>query len=334
MSKYIILNSDKAPYKITRISIVNTKNNKPDELLDFIDNDIGEIIDILIMSSKGGYEFNKRQTLLQRMGAEVALLEVLWKNMYLCVCCDGLFNLKCAIAFVFIVDMRGRGQFYFISWRLLTGYNFFCVIIFICIYSNNLIIYNMSKRSERIGLFFMKHIKENFKEHENINILEIGGRTEYYYKEIITNYFHSATYMNMDIENIGENVIIGDITNCPHIGDNTYDLIISSDVFEHIDEPWNAAEQITRILKPNGITLHSTLFSWRFHPCPNDYFRFTHEGMKVLFKRLNHIESYLDDTERRRNIIKHCKSNIPNTVDELGGWRENWRVNYAGKSKN
>ena len=188
----------------------------------------------------------------------------------------------------------------------------------------------MVRRDVRIGDFFMKHIKK-LKKTQHVNILEIGGRCTTYYKDIITTYFDHCKYTNMDIENTGEDVIIGDITNCKNINDNTYDIIISSDVFEHINKPWDAAKEIIRILKPNGLSLHSTLFAWRFHPCPNDYYRFTHEGMKVLFDGLQHLESYLDDTERRRDIIKDCKSNIPNTKDFLGGWRENWRVNYAGK---
>ena len=189
----------------------------------------------------------------------------------------------------------------------------------------------MTNRSERIGIFFLKHIKKNFKKTQNVNILEIGGRLQTYYKILITSYFDNSTYSNMDITNTADDVIIGDITDCKNIKDNSYDIIISSDVFEHINKPWDAAKEIIRILKPNGLSLHSTLFSWRYHPCPNDYYRFTHEGMKVLFEGLEHLESYLDDTERRRDIIKYNKSNIPNKKDKLGGWRENWRVNYVGK---
>jgi len=189
----------------------------------------------------------------------------------------------------------------------------------------------MIKRCERIGNFFLKHIKNNFKKTQKVNILEIGGRSETYYKNLIISYFDNSTYSNMDISFTSDDVIIGDITDCKNIKDNSYDIIISSDVFEHINKPWDAAKEIIRILKPNGLSLHSTLFSWRFHPCPNDYYRFTHEGMKVLFEGLEHLESYLDDTERRRDIIKYNKNNIPNKKDELGGWRENWRVNYVGK---
>src|SRR5581483_8934063 len=66
-----------------------------------------------------------------------------------------------------------------------------------------------------------------------------------------------------------------DITNCPQIPDASYDIVISCDVFEHIDRPWLAAAEISRILRPGGIVLTRTVWSWRNHPCPIDYWRFS-----------------------------------------------------------
>ena len=39
--------------------------------------------------------------------------------------------------------------------------------------------------------------------------------------------------------------------------------------------PWLAAAEIARILKPGGLAITHTLFSWRNHPCPIDYWRFS-----------------------------------------------------------
>lgn len=55
-------------------------------------------------------------------------------------------------------------------------------------------------------------------------------------------------------------VIIGDITKCPQIPDNTYDMVFSIDVFEHINKPWLAAKEIVRILKPGGVSYHIAPF--------------------------------------------------------------------------
>ena len=157
-------------------------------------------------------------------------------------------------------------------------------------------------------------------------MLEIGGR-----QNPRNNDFTSFSYFALDLEEQPDSPVaveVGDITKCPHIPDNTYDFIFSLDVFEHINRPWLAGQEIARILKPGGVTVHSTLFSWRYHPCPGDYFRYTPEGLAELFPELECIHKSFDYTERRRNIIGKDSNRMK--PDSIGGWRENVRVNYAG----
>jgi len=80
------------------------------------------------------------------------------------------------------------------------------------------------------------------------SVLEIGGRMH-----PRGHAFGPAfSYVNLDLVHSDENTIVGDITNCPEIADGTYDVVLSVDVFEHIDRPWLAAAEIARILKPGG----------------------------------------------------------------------------------
>lgn len=158
-------------------------------------------------------------------------------------------------------------------------------------------------------------------------MLEIGGRLNPRDKD-----FPTFDYFALDLEDApgaDVEVMAGDITKCPHIPDNSFDFIFSFDVFEHIDKPWLAASEIIRILKPGGVTVHSTLFAWRYHPCPIDYWRFTAPGLKSLFDGLDCLYSDFDYTERRRNIIGRSKNRME--PDAFGGWRENVRVHYAGQ---
>jgi SAM-dependent methyltransferase len=157
-------------------------------------------------------------------------------------------------------------------------------------------------------------------------MLEIGGRANPCHKE-----FPGFSYSALDIAEQPDSpvpVTVADITDCPHIADDSLDFVFSLDVFEHIDKPWRAASEITRILRPGGVTMHSTLFAWRYHPCPIDYWRFSAEGLKSLFPALECLHSGFDYTERRRNILGQGNNRIES--DEIGGWRENVRVNYAG----
>ena len=174
---------------------------------------------------------------------------------------------------------------------------------------------------------FVNIVQNALEQHGLANgmMLEIGAREQGFEAE-----FRNFTYRNLDIRgDENERTLIGDITNCPELRDAQFDLIISHDVFEHIAKPWDAGKEITRLLKPGGITVHTTLFSWRYHPCPIDYWRFTPEGLAALFPDLDRVHAGFDLTERRRDLRGRGRFSVK--PDFLGGFRENIRVNYAGQ---
>lgn len=70
-------------------------------------------------------------------------------------------------------------------------------------------------------------------------------------------------------------------------------------VMEHCDQPFKMAENLTRLLKPNGKIYISVPFAWKFHSYPSDYWRFTHEGVKKLFPGLNFDNSVNNITTSR-----------------------------------
>jgi SAM-dependent methyltransferase len=156
-------------------------------------------------------------------------------------------------------------------------------------------------------------------------VLEIGGRAHPRGQL----FGESYSYINLDLDHSDEGTIAGDITNCPEIPDASFDVVLSVDVFEHLDRPWLAASEISRILAPGGLVYTSTLFSWRYHPCPIDFWRFTPEALEFLFGDLILLDKGFDLTERRRDVRKKAKAD-PMPLDAMGGWRENVRVFYAG----
>jgi SAM-dependent methyltransferase len=138
--------------------------------------------------------------------------------------------------------------------------------------------------------------------------------------------------LNLEASDI-PNTIIADITDCRDVvPDESFDIVVSSDVFEHIDRPWLAAAEIARILKPGGLAITHTLFSWRNHPCPIDYWRFSKECLEFLFADLECLETGYDLSERRQDragFWPSGKDSVP--VDQLGGWREHWSVYHVGR---
>lgn len=73
--------------------------------------------------------------------------------------------------------------------------------------------------------------------------------------------------------------------------DNSFDVVIIQYVLEHVAEPNVVAEEIERVLKPDGIVYAETPFLEQVHEAQYDYTRFTHSGHRFLFKNFEEIKS-------------------------------------------
>jgi len=69
-----------------------------------------------------------------------------------------------------------------------------------------------------------------------------------------------------------------------------FDLVLSFDTLEHIPDPFLFCENLLYITKPGGFIYLATVFSYVFHPSPDDYFRFTPDGLKQCFIKSNFKE--------------------------------------------
>ena len=202
------------------------------------------------------------------------------------------------------------------------------------------------KSKKRPEGFYSPHIKlygiedvqkaiDNYrKDNKNPTFLDIGGRNGEF-SGFAKGFDYKILEIDTNVKKI-RNVIYGDICNAKNIKDETIDICFSNNVFEHIKEPWAAAAEISRILKPNGLVITIAPFAWRYHPVPVDYFRYSHDGLGFLFERTNKIERVIsgyDLSGRRANHnggkLKGGLDAVP--IDELGGWREHWMTIYIGK---
>lgn len=73
--------------------------------------------------------------------------------------------------------------------------------------------------------------------------------------------------------------------------ENSFDLIIATAVLEHVKEPANVVEEIWRSLKPKSTIYVEIPFLQGYHADPNDFQRYTIQGIKSLFKKFEEIES-------------------------------------------
>ena len=110
-------------------------------------------------------------------------------------------------------------------------------------------------------------------------ILNVGGGPRRYSDQEII----------MNIDSFHQVDLVADARNIP-IKDNTFDSVFSIAVLEHIPNPQQAVKEMLRVLKPNGYLYAEIPFIYFFHGYPNDYQRFTKEGIRHLFKDLKAVE--------------------------------------------
>ncbi|MCP3875292.1 MAG: class I SAM-dependent methyltransferase [Desulfobacteraceae bacterium] len=83
--------------------------------------------------------------------------------------------------------------------------------------------------------------------------------------------------------------VVGDGGNLP-FGDNYFDLVIAQAVLEHVRYPGIIIQEMERVLSPDGFTYIEVPFLQPFHAYPNDYQRYTIQGLEIqceIFKRVD-----------------------------------------------
>jgi SAM-dependent methyltransferase len=64
--------------------------------------------------------------------------------------------------------------------------------------------------------------------------------------------------------------------------DDSFDLVLCTQVVEHCLDPWGALRELHRIVRPGGYLVWSVPQVWFYHPHPTDNWRFTPEGVARL----------------------------------------------------
>ena len=84
-------------------------------------------------------------------------------------------------------------------------------------------------------------------------------------------------YSGLDIQ--------GDLENLP-LRSESVDCVLCMVVLEHTRNPHQVLREFARVLKNGGVLRLVVPFLWEEHQVPNDYFRFTRYGARLLFESL------------------------------------------------
>lgn len=113
--------------------------------------------------------------------------------------------------------------------------------------------------------------------------LDLGaGRAKY--KDIIKR--AASEYVASDKFGRDNIDVVCDLESTPFT-DNYFETIVCTQVLEHLQNPWSAAREMGRILKPGGIALITAPFMTAYHEDPEDYFRYTPSGLETIFCKNN-----------------------------------------------
>lgn len=137
----------------------------------------------------------------------------------------------------------------------------------------------------------MQYFKETYlNPNEELKILDIGSFDKdgnYNYGLILNE--KKWTYHGLDLKQ-GNNIDIV-VENAydweDEIEDETYDLVISGQAFEHIEFFWLTLEQVKRVLKPGGLFFLIVPSTGPVHKNPYDCYRFNENAMKAMAKYIN-----------------------------------------------
>lgn len=132
---------------------------------------------------------------------------------------------------------------------------------------------------------------------DGAQVLDAGAGEGPYKKHFKNQTYEAADFCQVDKE-YGEITYVCDLSDIP-VPDNKYDLVLLTQVLEHLPEPHSVLKELNRVLRPGGELWLSTPLYFEEHEKPYDFFRYTQYGLKHLLeaagyrvKRLDWLEGY------------------------------------------
>ena len=110
--------------------------------------------------------------------------------------------------------------------------------------------------------FHRRHVQPRVR--EGLTAIEFGGSNGF-----IRDLFDGVEY------EIAPNAPDVDVHDLGAYAEDAYDFVVLDEILEHVQRPWEAVEEVRRILKPGGCLITSSPFMIAEHKVPLDYWRFT-----------------------------------------------------------
>lgn len=116
---------------------------------------------------------------------------------------------------------------------------------------------------------------------DGYRVLDVGCGPKPYYPYFAA---RASEYVGVDVVAHPAADLVGRVEELP-VEDGSFDIVLCTQVLEHCDDPTQAVRELRRVVAPGGRVLASTHGVQVYHPSPQDYWRWTHAGLRRLFEQ-------------------------------------------------
>jgi SAM-dependent methyltransferase len=150
-----------------------------------------------------------------------------------------------------------------------------------------------------LALTLARAIERNVPVRAGQTLVDVGAGLKPYYP-----YFtpYVEDYIGIDFEATTSTDICGAAEMLP-LQDESADIILSTQVLEHVNDPAATVREWRRVLRPGGLVIASTHGSIYYHPIPNDHWRWTHTGLRKLLEDANLKVRTVEPCERTLTVL-------------------------------
>lgn len=113
----------------------------------------------------------------------------------------------------------------------------------------------------------------------------------------------------------GEGVdLVADAHELPPGWAGRFSGVLCSEVLEHARQPWRVMQELRRVMRSGGTVIVTTVTSFHLHGFPDDYFRFTEAGLRVLLEDAGFSDISTAAAGRTRIDVKDHDERVHHTV--------------------
>jgi SAM-dependent methyltransferase len=153
------------------------------------------------------------------------------------------------------------------------------------------------------------------------DVLDAGSGEGMYRHHFTHTSYESADFLQVD-KQYAQVDYVCDLRSIP-VPDERYDLVLLTQVLEHLPEPRDVLLELRRVLKPAGRLWLSTPLYFEEHEQPYDFYRYTQFGLRHLLteaglavEELDWLEGYYGTLHQQCLVAWRS---LPVTATEYGG---------------